>query len=184
MLKIAGGTHRGRKLLSVPSDRTRPTAQRVREALFSIIGPREVERVLDCFAGSGAIGLEALSRGAGRVVAIEKDPRAAGIVAQNAAMLGYSDRVAVVAQDALKALVRLAQPGGAPAERFDLLFADPPYAFTAWSELLAALCAVAAPGALVVVEHSSEDSLLEVTGLVPRRTYRYGGSALSTFDVG
>lgn len=176
MLKIAGGEHRGRKLKAVPGEGTRPTSALVREALFNIVGPRRPDRVLDAFSGTGAIALEALSRGAGRAVAIEKSPRAAAIIAENAAALGAGDRIAIVRDEVLGALARLV-----PEPGFDLLFADPPYAFDRWELLLAALARVARPGAIVAIEHAADRPLPETPALTPIRDHRYGGTALSLF---
>ncbi len=177
MLKIAGGEYRGRKLKAVPGEGTRPTSAMVREALFNIVGPRRPDRVLDAFSGTGAIALEALSRGAGQAVAIEQSARAAAVIAENAAALGAGDRIAIVRDEVLRALARrVPEPG------FDLLFADPPYAFERWEELLAALARVAGPGAIVAIEHAADRPLPEAPALEPVRAYRYGGTALSLFS--
>lgn len=168
-LKIAGGEHRGRKIEAVPGDTTRPTSGVVREALFSIAGPRQ--SVLDCFSGTGAIALEALSRGALRAVAIERNPRAAAVIRANARKLGVEARLELIQADAFAALARLGP------QTFELLFADPPYAFSDWDRLVALLAAHVAPGGLLVLEHSGDPPLPSFE--VEARVYRYGGTRLT-----
>ena len=122
-MRIIAGEWRGRRLQAPPGVETRPTADRVRETLFSMLASRlgsfESLRVADLFAGSGALGLEALSRGASFATFVESDARAAGAIKANAAALGAVDRVQILGGSAL-ALPR--------SEPFDLVFADPPYA--------------------------------------------------------
>ena len=173
MLRIAGGEHRGRKLKAVPGDTTRPTSARVREALFSIAGPRR--RVLDGFSGTGAIALEALSRGAERAVAVEKNARAVAVIEENARLLGLEDRLRVIRGDAPGALSALA------SGEFDLVFADPPYAFEDWERLMAALARTASADGIVVVEHGVDRPSPACPSLDLLREYRYGGTALSVY---
>lgn len=124
MTRIIGGTAGGRRLRTPSGDATRPTTDRAREALFSrlesLLGPLDGLRVLDLYAGSGAVGLEALSRGAAVLTAVEHDRRTARLVADNARTLGFR-AVEVVALPVARAL---AEPPRAP---YDLVFADPPY---------------------------------------------------------
>ena len=121
-MRIIAGAWRGRPIEAPPGMATRPTADRVRETLFSMLASRlgsfEDLRVADLFAGSGALGLEALSRGAAHVTFVENDSKAATIIRGNAAKLGASDRVQLLGGSAL------ALPKAQP---FDLIFADPPY---------------------------------------------------------
>jgi 16S rRNA (guanine966-N2)-methyltransferase len=117
-MRVVAGEFRGRRLAAPPGRGTRPTADRVREALFSMLGDVSGLKVLDLFAGSGALGIEALSRGAASATFVESDSRAAAVVSRNLADLGAEG--AVRRQDALAFL--------ASAEgRFDLVLADPPY---------------------------------------------------------
>jgi 16S rRNA (guanine966-N2)-methyltransferase len=122
-MRIVAGRWRGRKLAAPPGLETRPTADRVRETLFSMLASRlgsfEGLRVADLFAGSGALGFEALSRGAAFACFVENDPRAAAAIKANAEALGASAHVRVLGGSALKL------PSSEP---FDLIFADPPYA--------------------------------------------------------
>ncbi len=152
-LRIVAGTHRGRRIAAPPGDATRPTSDRVREALFSMLGPLDGERVLDLYAGSGALGLEALSRGAASAVLVEREPRAVAILRANVAALGLGpERAAVRAGDAGS----LARAALARAEAYDLLFLDPPYRLAAGlgAALGPVLTGLLAPGARVVTESS------------------------------
>jgi 16S rRNA (guanine966-N2)-methyltransferase len=119
-VRVVAGKHRGRRLRAPPGQGTRPTADRVREALFSILGPLDGVRVLDLFAGSGALGIEALSRGAAGAVFVDSDPRAAAAVRANLRAVGADARV--LRRDALAYLRSVAGK-----ERFDLVLVDPPY---------------------------------------------------------
>jgi 16S rRNA (guanine966-N2)-methyltransferase len=179
-VRVTGGTHRGRGLEVPPG--ARPTEGRVREALFSIwretLEAPPGARVLDLFAGSGIVGLEAAGRGALRVLCVDQDVRAVKAVAANAARLG--EALVEVRRLTLPAgLARLAAEGEGP---FDLAFADPPYVFNAYEPLLAALQPLLAPGGEAVVEHSSRRELpLTVAALVRTDVRRYGESALSFY---
>ena len=142
LLRIIAGRFRGRTLQAPPGVSTRPTADRVREALFSMlasrIGPLDGLRVADLFAGSGAFGLEALSRGAAHATFVESDPAATASLRANAAALGVGESVRLLGGSAL--LLPAAEP-------FDLVFADPPYAPGSGS---AAVAAVARAGWLAL----------------------------------
>jgi 16S rRNA (guanine966-N2)-methyltransferase len=174
-VRIMGGELRGRGL-AVPPD-ARPTEGRVREALFSIWRDRlEDARVLDLFAGSGAVGLEALGRGALSALAVDSNPRAIEVIEDNAAHVG------------LKALEirRLTLPAGLGrlAERgpFDLVFADPPYGFGAYEELLQGAAPLLAADGEIAVEHSGRRELpIEAGPLTRVDVRRYGESAVSFY---
>jgi len=121
-MRIIAGEFRGRRLRPLRGGQVRPTASKVREAWFNILGDRVPgARVLDLCAGSGALGLEALSRGATEVVFVERDRRALGVLQENIETLGVADRTRVIRDEAFSALERLA------GERFDIAVADPPY---------------------------------------------------------
>ncbi len=123
-MRIVAGKHRGRRLLSPSGDSVRPSAERLREALFNIVaGHIEGARVLDLFAGTGALGLEALSRGALKATFVEKDPRTCRILQDNIAALHEEGQTRLLGADAIKALSLLQ---GERAQ-FDLIVADPPY---------------------------------------------------------
>lgn len=175
MTRIIGGRHRGRRLRTPPGVATRPTADRVREALFSSLeaqlGGLEGLRFLDLYAGSGAVGLEAASRGAAAVVAVESHRRTARVVEANARDLG-ADQVRVVTASVPTHLAT------EPPEPYDVVFADPPYALPepALGADLAALIARGwlAEEALVVLERSArgpEPTWPEGLGRPLRREY-------------
>jgi 16S rRNA (guanine966-N2)-methyltransferase len=176
-VRVSGGELRGR-VLSVPAD-TRPTEGRVRESLFSIWGERVRGcRFLDLFAGSGVVGLEALSRGARGVVFVETEPRALRTLAVNLRRVA-ADRVAVRPGRLPAELARM-RPGA--DEPFDLVFADPPYRYPGYAALLAALAPLLAPTGEAVVEHASREILPEAAGeLVRVDDRRYGGSGLTFY---
>ena len=181
-VRITGGEHRGR-VLSVPPQ-ARPTEGRVREALFSIWRePLEAgARVLDLFAGSGVVGLEAAGRGALRVLCVDRDRRSFPVLQSNRDRLGAA-LVELRTLDLPSGLEELARSSG---ERFDLVFADPPYRFSGHAALLAAVAPLLAPDGEVAIEHSVRASLpVEVASdpgpLVRTDQRRYGESALSFY---
>jgi 16S rRNA (guanine966-N2)-methyltransferase len=154
-MRIIAGEWRGRAIEAPPGRETRPTADRVRETLFSMLASRlgsfEELRVADLYAGSGALGLEALSRGAASATFVEIDAKAAAAIRRNAEKLGASDRVRVVAGSAL-ALPR--------SEPFDLIFADPPYSPGSGSAVVQSICNSGwlARGGWLSVETSRRDA--------------------------
>ena len=155
-MRIIAGAWRGRLIDAPAGASTRPTADRVRETLFSMLvsrlGSFEDLRVADLFAGSGALGLEALSRGAAHATFVDRDAKAVAAIRANAEKLGAAERVRVLAGSAL------ALPRAGP---FDLILADPPYAPGSGSEAAAAVIAAGwlAPGGLLVVETARKDSV-------------------------
>ncbi|SCG57664.1 16S rRNA (guanine(966)-N(2))-methyltransferase RsmD [Micromonospora halophytica] len=181
MTRIVAGTLGGRRIAAPPGAGTRPTSDRVREALFSAV-QAEVDlvgaRVADLYAGSGAVGLEALSRGAGHVLLVESDPRAARVIRENVATLRAAPAARLVAGKVAGVLA--AGPGGEP---YDVVFADPPYAVPD-AEITAMLAALVAhdwlaPDALVVVERSSRTGpVVWVEGVTGERSRRYGETTL------
>ncbi len=177
-VRVSGGELRGRGLAVPPG--ARPTEGRVREALFSIWGDRLAgARVLDLFAGSGVVGIEAAGRGALEVLAVDDDPRAARTIAENAGRLAAG----AVAVRRLKLPAGLSRLAG---RSFDLVFADPPYAFSGYAALLAGLmenpAPLLVPDGEIVVEHSSRHDLpLEAGPLVRTDVRRYGESSLSFY---
>lgn len=150
-MRIVAGSLGGRRIAVPPGRSTRPTSDRVREAVFAMLGDLDGERVLDLFAGSGALGLEALSRGAASATFVERDPRAAAVIRRNIYDLGLADAQAVVVQAPVAAALRTARERG---DAYDLLFADPPYrlAPVLGRELMEALGPLLASGARVVTE--------------------------------
>jgi len=180
MTRIIGGTAGGRRLETPRGQTTRPTSDRVREALFSAIesrtGSLDGLRFLDLYAGSGAVGLEAWSRGAGVVTMVEQDRRTASLISRNAVALGFA-KARVVAGSVATVLA------ASPAAPYDLVFSDPPYP-TSDEDVAADLVALVAhgwlvPGALVVVERAAKRSQVAwPDGIEEDRTKRYGETAL------
>lgn len=146
-VRIIGGRWRGSKLPVTDLTGLRPTTDRVRETLFNWLMPHlSGAIVLDAYAGSGALGLEAVSRGAARAVLVERDPHAAKALQGSVERLDGDGRVRVVTDDVVRWLAN------AHAESFDLVFLDPPFAASAWDRALDALTPRLAPGAWVYVE--------------------------------
>ena len=165
-VRVVGGSARGHTLVAPPGGRTRPTSDRVREAIFNALWSREAvggARVLDLFAGSGALGIEALSRGAEHATFVDTDRAARQAVRRNLEACGFSDRADIVAAPAERYLAGLA------AARWDLAFCDPPYAYAGWERLLAAL-----PAGLVVIE--SDEPVAVPAGWELVREAGYGGT--------
>jgi len=178
MARVIAGEAGGRRL-AVPDGRnTRPTSDRAREGLFativSLTGSLDGARVLDLYAGSGAVGLEALSRGAGHVLLVESGPRAARVIRDNIEAIGLPG--AELATDRVE---RVLARGSAATQKYDVVFADPPYAL-AGDEVSAMLSALAkhawlAPGALVIVERATRSGPVSwPAGFEPDRARRYG----------
>lgn len=154
-LRIIGGEHRGRQITFADSAGLRPTADRVRETLFNWLqGVMPGARCLDLFAGSGALGFEAASRGARRVVMVESAPRVAQRLEDNVATLGLAGRVTVACTDALAWLAH-------PAESFDVVFVDPPFAADLVPGIIDRLACHGwlAPRAWVYIEQDAQQSL-------------------------
>ena len=175
-MRIIAGTHRGRRLVAPKGEHTRPTGDRVREALFNLVGPVEDAAVLDLYAGSGALGLEALSRGARSCVFVEVDGAACKAIRINLETLELTGAL-VVQRDALVALREETTAG----RRHDLVLLDPPYdRWAAVAQRLGELLPqVVAPSGLVVVE---TDARVEPElPLELATTRRYGSARLTLF---
>jgi len=181
-LRIIGGTLKGRRLLCPPGLSTRPTADRAKESIFNILsGAFQNERVLDLFAGTGALGIEALSRGAAFAVFIDQAKAAMDTIHRNIHALALNDRSRVIRWNIRRNLncLRSIQP-------FDLVFMDPPYATDAVAPVLASLadCGALCPGARIVIEHSERERIIlptEVLVLADRR--RFGKTLVSFVDA-
>ena len=177
-MRIVGGKHRGRRIEAPPGHDVRPTSDRAREALFNILihghlsadgtSPLPGARVLDAFAGSGALGLEALSRGAGHALFIESDAKACAAIRANAKALGETANATVMPGDAIK-------PPPCPGAPCAIVFLDPPYGRDLAAPALAALAARGwiADGAVCIVELAKNDGITFPSGfaLLDDRTY-------------
>lgn len=175
-MRIIAGELGGRRLHAPRGDATRPTSDRVREALFSALGSVEDADVLDLYAGSGALAVEALSRGARHAVLVERDARAAAVIRRNLGELGLgSDRAELRRRDALRAVQDAATAG----EAYDLVLIDPPYrlAVELGPELTRTLPPILRPGARVVTE-SDRRAPLVLDGLGTVRRRRYGDTII------
>jgi len=175
-VRVIGGTLGGRRLPGRVPRGTRPTGDRVREALFSILGPLDGAAVLDLFAGTGALGIEALSRGADRAVFVDRDRTAVAAIRANLASLALgADRAQVRPGDAGRAL----QDAALRREAYDLVFLDPPYDQAAGLRVLLTerLAPVLAPGARVVAERGRRSAPPIDLPLVTER--RYGDTLLT-----
>ncbi|HVE98306.1 MAG TPA: 16S rRNA (guanine(966)-N(2))-methyltransferase RsmD [Mycobacteriales bacterium] len=174
-MRVIAGAARGRRLTAPAGRDTRPTSDRAREGLFSTLealrGPLAGARVLDLYAGSGAVGLEALSRGAAHVLLVESHGRAVTAIRSNVSVVGLPG-AAVRAERVARVLA------GRPDERYDVVFADPPYAEPV-VEVLEALDGWLAPGGVVVVERAARDDGLAWPSFIePLRDRRYGEGVL------
>jgi 16S rRNA (guanine966-N2)-methyltransferase len=180
-MRVVAGTARGRPLVAPPGSSTRPTSDRVREAIFNALWARglpEGASVADLFAGSGALGVEALSRGATHATFVDRDRAALQAVRRNVETCGFADRATIVAGPVERWLGDLPAPDGpGGAGRFGVVFCDPPYAYGAWPDLLARL-----PADLVVVESGGPVAL--PPGWTLAREARYGGTWVGLAEPG
>jgi 16S rRNA (guanine966-N2)-methyltransferase len=179
-MRIVAGEFRGRRLKSPTWEGLRPTSDRLRETLFNILGPSvRGGRVLDGYAGTGAIGIEALSRGAAHVTFVERDPRAVKLIEANLALVGSAAGVkpVIIRAGLADAIMRLS------GQVFDLIILDPPYGDTAVAEALDAAATLADRQTRVIVEHATRHAPPAVhAGLRWTRTAAAGDSGLSFYE--
>jgi 16S rRNA (guanine966-N2)-methyltransferase len=191
-MRIIAGTLRGHRLRAPRGQHTRPTPDRVREALFAALGAVSGARVLDLYAGTGALALEALSRGAEHAVLVERAPTALAALRDNIRRLKLGDRTTVLAADVRRVIGPVTAAGP-----YDLVFADPPYADVENSSAVATLerllsrCPtptdggrrVLAPEGRVVLEHAARNDAPSLRDLERGATRRYGDTALSWYEA-
>jgi 16S rRNA (guanine966-N2)-methyltransferase len=187
-MRIIAGKYRSRVLKSLKGLALRPTSDRLRETLFNVIAPNlPGSRFVDLFAGTGAIGIEALSRGAEEVVFIENHAPAATLIRRNLDALEIETGATILAVDALRGLEMLAARQRSGASPYHFVFLDPPYAAAEeYSRVLRALGSASflAPGAVVIAEHRRKFDLAEEIGAVRRyRVLKQGDAALSFYRV-
>ncbi len=184
-MRIIAGKYRGRRLKSPPSLQTRPTSDRLRETLFNILAPRiEGARFLDLCAGSGAVGMEALSRGAAHVTFVDRSRKMYALIETNLKLLNVrDDEVEVVSQEALDFLRRRTKK---EAVAFEIIFFDPPYAMD-YDDVLDFVgehaTQMLTEGGVMIVEHDRKKDLKEKFGALQRyRVLKQGDSSLSFYE--
>lgn len=185
-MRVIAGQYRSRILKSLKGLELRPTSDRLRETLFNVLRDRvEGSHFLDLYAGTGAVGIEALSRGSSLAVFVERHPPAVALIRKNLDSLGIETRAEVVRSAVAPFLEKHAAAPGGSARSFDLVFLDPPYALA--EEYLLALqllasASVVDPGGLVIVEHRHSFQLPQVAGRLRRiRLLKQGDAALSFY---
>ena len=187
-MRVIAGTYRSRILKSLKGLALRPTSDRLRETLFNVLAPNIAgSRFVDLYAGTGAIGIEALSRGAAEVIFIENHAPAVTLIRRNLESLGINTGTTVLAVDALRGLAMLAARKNSGAPAFDHIFLDPPYpAAEDYSRVLEFLGAadLLATGGIVIAEHRRNFDLLEEPAALKRfRVLRQGDAALSFYRL-
>ncbi|MGI9106130.1 MAG: 16S rRNA (guanine(966)-N(2))-methyltransferase RsmD [Pyrinomonadaceae bacterium] len=184
-MRIIAGQYRGRVLKSPPSMQIRPTSDRLRETLFNVVAPRIADtRFLDLCAGSGAVGIEALSRGASYVTFIDRSRKMCGLIEANLDLCGVAEELTeVILSEAVEHLRRITTRGGTP---YDIAYFDPPYAtdYLPTLELFGAqTVTLLNEGGILIVEHHHKNSLKdEIGGMRRWRILKQGDSALSFYD--
>lgn len=182
-MRVIAGRHRGRRLRAPRGGATRPTSDRVREAIFSIVGDCSDLRVLDLFAGSGAMGIEALSRGAHSATFVDSAPEAAACIRSNLAALDLTAAARVMVRDWPVALAQEAQRGA----HYDLCVIDPPYSVVAGvsSTVSRALAPLLAEYATVILEGPSQGPVPTLDGIrvIERSDRSYGSTRVSVLRV-
>ncbi len=181
-MRIIGGEFRGRKIRQPGTGAVRPTKDRIREAVFNIVAA-EVPgaKVLDIFSGSGAYGLEAVSRGAEKAVLVESDRSSAGTISENVRALGVGDKVRTEVADAFETVESLSED----KERFDLVFADPPFGKGLAKKTLLIINQydILFPSGLLIIEHHAEECLPETEGnLSVYKKKTYGDILISVYS--
>jgi 16S rRNA (guanine966-N2)-methyltransferase len=178
-MRIIAGLYKGRNLKSPPSMNVRPTSDRLRETLFNVLGASIVDaRVLDGYAGTGAVGIEALSRGAAHVTFADHDPRAIALIEANLKRCGVTDRYAIIRAGFADATARFRPPA------FDIIFLDPPYGAAELTKALDTAGSLMQPGTLLVLEHARRDVAPAIhEGLTRTRVLTSGDSALAFYRL-
>ena len=185
-MRVIAGTFRSRPLKSLKGMALRPTSDRLRETLFNVLGERVVgSRFIDAFAGTGAVGIEAISRGAKGVLFLENHAPAAALIRKNLELLGVHSGVRVLPMDVLRGLEQLAAEYSSTNMSFDIVFLDPPYAAAQdYQRVLHFLGSAAflTVGSLVIAEHRRTFEVPELIGNLERvRVLRQGDASLSFY---
>jgi 16S rRNA (guanine966-N2)-methyltransferase len=183
-VRVIAGTLKGRRLKAPTWDGLRPTSDKLRETLFNILAPRIAgARFLDGYAGTGAVGIEALSRGASAVTFVDSDRRAETLIAENLAHCGVEEGYAIIRATVARAIDQLDAAAFGPYELFDIVWLDPPYD-EAPGAVLTAADVLLAPDGLLVLEHARRRAAPDSAGrLVRVRQVISGDSALSLYEL-
>ena len=178
-MRIIAGDLKGRVLDAPAWQGLRPTSDRLRETLFNVLAPAiRGSRFLDAYAGTGAVGIEALSRGAAHVTFVEQDPRAVALIERNLRRCGLDDRYAIIRTGFARAFAAAGPPS------FDIIFLDPPYGPSALVDALDAAAPLMAPETRLVIEHARRDEAPAERGILRRtRTLPSGDSALGFYRM-
>jgi 16S rRNA (guanine966-N2)-methyltransferase len=184
-MRVIAGALKGRRLKAPTWDGLRPTSDKLRETLFNILAPRiGGARFLDGYAGTGAVGIEALSRGAKAVTFVESDRRAETLIAENLAHCGVEEGYAIIRATVARAIDQLDAAAFGPYERFDIVWLDPPYDEAPDAVMEAAGVLLIAPGGLLVLEHARRRPAPETAGRLARvRQVTSGDSSLSFYEL-
>lgn len=181
-MRVIAGTAKGRPLKAVPGMNTRPTTDKVKEAIFSMIGPYfDGGLALDLFAGTGGLGIEVLSRGADKAIFIDREKVSIDVIRNNVNAASLADRSEIYRNDADRAVKALAKRG----EQFRYIFLDPPYRMTNMDEMLLSIAShnLVEQDAIIVVEHDSSHLYPEqFGGFVQRKYAKYGETAVTIYD--
>jgi 16S rRNA (guanine966-N2)-methyltransferase len=178
-MRVIAGRFKGRRLKTPTWEGLRPTSDKLRETLFNILAPHVTgARVLDGYAGTGAVGIEAVSRGAAHVTFIEKDRRAAALIEENLAVCGVGEGYTIRCAEVIAAL-----HGLPAADAFDLILLDPPYDIENAHAALDAAASRLAPGGLVVLERATRREPAESVALRRVRDVKSGDSTLTIFAI-
>lgn len=175
-MRIITGSARGRKLYSLEGNDVRPTTDRVKESLFNILQfAVEGRAFLDLFAGSGQIGLEAISRGAESCVFVDASKKSAAVIEKNIEATGFSEKSKLINADSTVYIKHT-------AEKFDIAFLDPPYRMGLIAETLPFVAEAMNPGGIIICEHPTDDPVPEKAGsFVKKKDYRYGKILLTSY---
>lgn len=174
-MRVITGTARGRRLAALEGDDVRPTTDRIKEAIFSAIQfETEGRRVLDLFAGSGQLGIEALSRGAEKAVFVDNSKASVSVIRSNIDITSFNDRSEVITTDA-KVFLK------SSSEKFHIIFLDPPYKTGLLQSVLPDIPSCLAPGGIVICEHPVEEVLPDNLGELKKKSYKYGKIAVDIY---
>ncbi|MCH7887151.1 MAG: 16S rRNA (guanine(966)-N(2))-methyltransferase RsmD [Candidatus Marinimicrobia bacterium] len=176
MVRIISGSHRGLRLSSLPGEDIRPTADRTKEWIFSVMTSIEGAKILDLFAGTGNLGIEALSRGAKSVTFIEHSAKAVELIKTNVEKIHASEKVKVIRNDSIDQLIAW------ESERWDIILADPPYKYDSLPELISAATDSLEENGFFILEASSK--MRENFPLKPNRVKKMGRTTVYIFEEG